>query len=100
MRASLSLETMQTIKNLIPYSYRLAEAKNEKGIPLLEQLLVDRVKKVQRNDLDFIINDLGNYQSGDSVSIALAIDWENVATEQIGGLYKLVLRHTRSSANL
>ena len=74
-----------------PYSYRLAEAKNEKGIPLLEQLLVDRVKKVQRNDLDFIINDLGNYQSGDSVSIALAIDWENVATEQIGGLYKLVL---------
>jgi hypothetical protein len=28
-----------------PYSYKLAEAKNEKGIPLLEQLLVDRVKK-------------------------------------------------------
>ena len=74
-----------------PYSYRLAEAKNEKGIPVLEQLLVDRVKQVQRSDLDFIINDLGNYQSGDSVSIALAIDWENVATEQIGGLYKLVL---------
>jgi len=74
-----------------PYSYKLAEVKNEEGIPLLEKILVEKVRGVQRDDLDFIINDLGDYKSGDSVSIALAIDWENVAIEQIGGLYKLVL---------
>jgi hypothetical protein len=74
-----------------PYSASLAKKVGHDGLPILEQALVERVRRFERDDIDLLLGQLADYRSGSAVSLAFAVDWENVAIEEIGGLYKLVI---------
>lgn len=74
-----------------PHSVALAKENGANGLPLIEQALLARMSKIERPDVNFIVNHLGDYRSGDAITLAFAIDWENVAVEKIADVYKVVV---------
>lgn len=74
-----------------PFSTALAEEVGEDGLPILEQALVRRIRQFQRPDLTLVLGELGDYRADSALSLAFAVDWENVAVEKIGDIYKVVI---------
>jgi hypothetical protein len=78
-------------KLLYPHSVDLLRELNDKKVPLLEEALLLKVSEVERDDVNFIIGRQKDYRSGNTVTMAFAVDWENVAIEKIGDIYKIVI---------
>ena len=78
-------------QRLYPYSTALSNELNEDGLPVLEQELLKRIRVIDRPDVNFLIGELGDTRTGNAITMAFAVDWENVSIEQISGLYKIVI---------
>ena len=78
-------------QRLYPHSVALSKELDEKGLPILEQALYSKVKSVSREDVVFVADELGDYRDGNALTMAFAVDWENIAIEKIGDLYKIVI---------
>ena len=78
-------------KRLYEHSFALSEEKNAEGLPVLEQALLARVKKINRDDINFVVGGLGNIDTGSAITLAFGVDWENISIENIAGIYKIVV---------
>lgn len=78
-------------QRLYPHSVALSKELNAKGLPVLEQALASKVRTVTRSDIELLFDQIGDYRSGNAVTMAFAVDWENVSVEKIGDLYKIVV---------
>ena len=78
-------------KILYPHSVALSKQLNAQGLPVLEQALLSKVKSVVRSDVEFVFDKIGDYRSDSALTLAFAVDWENVSIEQIGELHKVVI---------
>ena len=73
-----------------PFTSKLLSEKNS-GQSVMERALASQVSKVQNPNLSIIVDQLGNYKTGEAVSMAFVVDWENVSTERYGGEIKVVI---------
>ena len=73
-----------------PHSVALLKEVDAQGTPLLEQSLGLEVRKLNRSDINLNFGS-GDYRSGEAITLAFAVDWENVSIEQIGQLHKIVI---------
>ncbi len=81
-----------SIKSSYPYSAALLEERDDQGVPLLEIALGKHVATVRNAGLNIITASLGDYKSGDAISLAFALDRENILLEQqADGLYKILI---------
>jgi hypothetical protein len=76
-----------------PYSKIISEVSSlSKDRSKIEAVLSKKVKKLSNPNLEIVIDELGDHQSADALSLALVVDWEDVCIENLsGGLYKIVL---------
>ena len=84
-----------SIETAFPYSHKIwkKEVKIKNGVqPLIEKTIVDRLDGVSNPNIDLIVNELGDHKSGKALSLALALDWEDVCVEELSPrLFKIVL---------
>jgi hypothetical protein len=85
------LGTFQQNKIDYPFSVELANETNEVGLSRLESALLDKARQSESKEIDLIFSELADYRQQSAISMAFAIDWENVVVEQIGDLFKLVV---------
>jgi hypothetical protein len=76
-----------------PYSKIISEVSyKSKNRPEIEAILSEKVKKISNPNIEIITDKLGDHKSANALSLALALDWEDVCTEKIASnLYKIVL---------
>jgi hypothetical protein len=75
-----------------PYSRRVFELKDPGGQPRVNAALLSKLKaKTFNHELEIVTDALGEHQSAGAVSMAIALDWENVNTEVIDGTHKVVV---------
>lgn len=74
-----------------PYTSGLFDEKDGSDVPLIEQELRLRLQSVSNSSLNIITDELANYETGEAISMAFAMDWENVSIEKLAGLYKVVI---------
>lgn len=79
------------VKTSFPLTSKLLEEHDQSGQPTIEAALASRVASVNNPSLSLLIGQLGNYQSGNAVALAFAVDWENVTTEKLGDKTKVVV---------
>ena len=77
------------IKTAFPYTSELLVEKDG-GVPRLEKELSARLGAIHNPGL-FLTDEHGDYKSGDAVSLAFAVDWENVSKEKLDGDTKIVV---------
>lgn len=65
------------------YSSKIYKEKNSNGIYLVEKKLRDIVLNLDCNSFNIISNQLGDIHEGDSIALAIALDWEDISTEEI-----------------
>jgi hypothetical protein len=73
-----------------PASLKISKEKDEKGSFLLENELKKRIDKFKSNKLDLSLG-LGDIKDASAISLAFAVDWENVAIEKVLNLYKFIV---------
>ena len=74
-----------------PYSCKINNLKIADNRPLLEKKLYEIAKNFNNESFNLIINELGSINSGDTLSMAVALDWEDVAIEKLEqNLFKAV----------
>ena len=79
------------IQKEFPYTNELLQEKDG-DVVRLKKALDDRLDSIHNPGISLQGNDkLGNSKSGDAVSLAFAVDWENVSTEQLGNDTKIVV---------
>ena len=79
------------VKTSFPLTSKLLEEHDPSGRPMIEAALTSRMTSVINPSLSLLMGKLGNYKSGDAVSLAFAVDWENVTTEKLGDKTKVVV---------
>jgi hypothetical protein len=73
------------------FSKKIWELKHNEQ-PLIDKHINKKLENFSHSNLEIIINDLGDYQSADSLSLALALDWEDVCVEKLAPeQFKIVL---------
>ena len=78
------------IATAYPISSGLISEKDSAQVPLLERELGRRLAASPQKE-KLIIGELGDTHSGQAVALAFVLDWENVATEKIGAITKIVV---------
>ena len=73
-----------------PMSSKLSKQKDDKGDFVFEKELRTRIEKIKSDKVDLTM-ELGNTKKGSSMSVAFAVDWENVALEKIADVYKFIV---------
>ena len=73
-----------------PMSSKLSKQKDDKGLFILEKELRTRIEKIKSDKVDLSM-ELGNTKKGSSMTVAFAVDWENVALEKIAEVYKFIV---------
>jgi hypothetical protein len=81
----------ENIGTSFPISSSLLKEIEPNGVPKLERELSQRISAATPTNIDLIIGEFGNYKSGEAVSIAFALDWENISTERVGNITKIVV---------
>lgn len=80
--------------NIVPeyrFSKKIWELK-ENEQPLIDKVIGKKLEDVSNPNIEIIINDLGDHKSANSLSLALALDWEDVCVDKLTPeLYKIVL---------
>lgn len=79
------------IDSEFPYTKSILELKDENNIPLLEKELNRKIYQSNFSNLNLITDSLGDYRSGEAISLAFALSWENISTERAGEWTKLVV---------
>jgi hypothetical protein len=75
-----------------PYSRKIFELKDPAtGQPRLNAALLTKLKGKIFDEFDLVTDALGDHLSAGSVAMAIALDWENINTEEIDGKYKVVI---------
>ncbi len=72
-----------------PASYKLSQQKDDQGDFKLEKELKKRIEKIKSDKFD-LTTDLGSTKEGSALSVAFAVDWENVAVEKVSSLYRFI----------
>jgi hypothetical protein len=73
------------------FSKKIWELK-ENEQPLIDKVIGKKLEDVSNPNIEIIINDLGDHKSANSLSLALALDWEDVCVDKLTPeLYKIVL---------
>ncbi len=72
-----------------PASFVASQTKDDKGDLKLDKELKTRVEKIKSDKFDLTMG-LGDIKEGSALSVAFAVDWENVAVEKVADLYKFV----------
>ena len=79
-----------TIEAEYPFSGKIW--KTDENQHLREKMIVDKLASVSNPDIELIVGELGDHKSGNALSLALALDWEDVCVEELSpGLFKIVL---------
>lgn len=73
-----------------PVSYKLSQEMDQKGLYKLQDELLKKILAI-KSEKYTITTDLGDLNSGSAVSLAFALDWENVSIEQISDIRKIVI---------
>jgi hypothetical protein len=85
------LSEQANIENEYRFSKKIWELKDNEQ-PLIDKHINKKLANFSNSNLEIIINDLGDHQSADSLSLALALDWEDVCVERLAPeQYKIVL---------
>ncbi|MCG8529710.1 MAG: hypothetical protein MI749_03480, partial [Desulfovibrionales bacterium] len=71
------------IQHQYKYSNKIYDLKNSNGDLLVEQELKKRIAKIQCKELQIISNNIEDLNTGEGLSMAIALDWEDVATEKL-----------------
>ena len=71
-----------------PYSLQISEEKDAKGIGILDAELGKRLMADLPTSFDL---DFGTSDATGEVTLAFALDWENVSVTKIGDVYKIVI---------
>jgi hypothetical protein len=75
-----------------PYSRKIFDLKNpETSQPLLNSALISRISQKAFKDFKLVTDALGDHRNANALSLAIVLDWENINTEVIDGLYKVVI---------
>jgi hypothetical protein len=78
------------IEKNYPYSFQLSQEKEGDQF-VIENLYSKRVKSIDLNGAELVINELGDLKQGAGFSLAFAIDDETVSVEEVAGVHKLVI---------
>ncbi len=81
----------ENIKKNYPYSFEIIGEMDSEGIPVLENVLKTKVEKQNMKNFKLIISELGNFDEGEDISVAFALDNETVTIEKICSDYKIVI---------
>jgi hypothetical protein len=79
------------IESNYPHSFAISKEKDEEGKLVLEKVLREKVLVAIMINFNFIINELGNLNDGENVTVAFALSTETISIENICGKYKLVI---------
>lgn len=76
----------------LPYSRKIFALKDSAtNAPRLNDALRSCIGRKTFTDFELVTDSLGDHQSASALSLAIALDYENVNTEQIDGLFKVVI---------
>ena len=78
------------IKTAFPYTSELLEEKVGGKTARLEAELKSHLKAIKNPNFT-LLEEQGDSKSGDAVSLAFAVDWENVSQEKLGSSTKIVV---------
>jgi DNA-binding protein H-NS len=75
-----------------PYSQTVAKSERNNGDFKIEAILRKKIEKVSNPNIEIVIDELGDDQSANALSLALALDWEDVCVEKLtDDMHKIVL---------
>ena len=69
---------------LYKYSSRLIEDEDR----FLQQTLINRLRDINNESFEIVFDEFVDYKKSDALTLAIAIEYENVSTEKIGSDYK------------
>jgi hypothetical protein len=84
------LADFQQLDSSFPNVSALFKELNGDGVPAVDAAVGRAVAQSGFGD-KLVMGELGNYKKGDGVTLALAVDWENVTKEAINDSVKLVV---------
>lgn len=83
--------TAEHTARAFPQTSRLLEEKNAQGVPLLQAALWKELSARRYKNLVLKADLADDHKGHDALSMAVVLDWENIATERLPGATKLVL---------
>jgi len=76
----------------LPYSRKIFALKDSAtNVSRLNTALLSRIGRKTYSDFELVTDSLGDHQSAGALSLAIALDWESINTEQIDNLFKVVV---------